>query len=225
MQVIATDRPGAKPAAQKPTSKIKLSSPSKMKGTCKTWSTLAVTHCPGSRGPDGQLVEACDKCYADKGMYKMPNSIKVREHNALDWQRDDWVSDMVEAISGQAHFRFFDSGDMYHIDLAHKILAICKALPETRFWIPTRMHKLAKFKPVIARLNSLPNVVVRYSSDSTQGKRVRGKNTSTIIRNDGQARGAHICPATIPGNTPNCKANGCAACWEKSITVIAYHFH
>ena len=210
--LIATDKP-------------KLHAPSKMKGTCKTWSTLAVTHCPGSRAPDGGLVEACQSCYADKGFYNMPGTRAPRIHNAENWKSDSWVSDMVSAIGKSKHFRFFDSGDMYHIGLANKILEVCKSLPDCQFWIPTRMHKLDKFKPIIRKLQALPNVVVRLSSDSTQGKRIRGKNTSIIIRQVSQAKGAHICPATVKGNTPNCKANSCTACWDETVKVIAYNYH
>jgi hypothetical protein len=213
MQMIATD---ASP---------KLSTPSKMKGTCKTWSTLAITHCPASRGDDGKLVDACSNCYADKNFYKMPAAVNLRNHNAQDWRNDGWVDAMIELIGEDSHFRFFDSGDMYHINLAHKIYDLCKALPNTRFWIPTRMHKLDKFKPILAKLAKLENVVVRKSSDSTQGKRIRGATTSIIIRTDSQAGNAHICPATIAGNKPNCKANNCTACWSKSVPVVAYHYH
>lgn len=203
----------------------KLSAPAKMKGTCKTWSTLAVTHCPGSRGDDGKLVPACANCYADKGFYKMKGTVALREHNALDWRNDDWVPAMIQLIGNDSHFRFFDSGDMYHIGLANKILEVCKALPNTRFWIPTRMHKLSKFKPVLAKLARLPNVVVRKSSDSIEGKRIRGATTSIIIQSDLQAGNAHVCPATMKGNKANCASHNCTACWDKSVPVIAYHFH
>ena len=132
---------------------------------------------------------------------------------------------MIAAIGKAKHFRFFDSGDMYHIGLANKILELCEAMPQVSFWIPTRMHKIEKFKPVLAKLNKLPNVVARFSSDSTQGKRIRGKYTSTIVRTASQVLGAHECPATIPGNKPNCKANNCTACWDKDVKTIAYHYH
>ncbi len=216
--------------------KLKLSTPSKMKGTAKTWSTLAVTHCPASRVTvsnqtdydglkPGDLVPACANCYADKGFYHMPTVKNPRIHNAADWKRSDWVADMIETLAGQKHFRWFDSGDMFHIDLAEKIFLVMKGSPETNFWLPTRMQKIDKFKPVIARMKKLANVVVRNSSDSITGERIRGNTTSTIIASSNQLGDAHLCPATVPGNTPNCKANNCTACWDKSVKVVAYNFH
>jgi hypothetical protein len=215
--------------------KLKLSTPSKMKGTCKTWSTLAVTHCPGSRVTMkdahkyvdrvvGDLVPACGNCYADKGFYHMPNVKAPRIHNAQDWKRDNWVSDMVETLQGKAYFRWFDSGDMFHTDLADKILQVMKLSPNTAFWLPTRMHKLDKFKPVLMRMARLPNAVVRKSSDSVTGGRIAGKNTSTIIATSNSDIG-YTCPATIPGNVANCKVNSCTACWDKDIKQINYVFH
>ena len=169
----------------------KISAPAKMKGTCKTWSTLAITHCPASRDDNGDLVPACANCYADKGFYKMPGTVAVRVHNAEDWRSDDWVQAMVNKIGKDSHFRFFDSGDMYHIGLANKIFELCRALPGTKFWIPTRMHKIDKFKPVLAKLAKLPNVVVRKSSDSIEGKRIRGATTSIIIQKQAQIEQLH----------------------------------
>lgn len=204
---------------------IKYSEPSKMKGTCKTWSTLAVTHCPASRDDNGDLVPACANCYADKGFYHMGTVKAPRAHNADDWRRDDWAPEMITFLAKEKYFRWFDSGDMFHTGLAEKIYQVMKGSPQTMFWLPTRMHKLAKFRPIIARMQKLPNVVVRKSSDSIDGGRIRGRNTSTIIQTAKQGSGAHICPATVEGNKANCKANNCTACWDRSVSVIAYWFH
>jgi hypothetical protein len=204
---------------------IRLSTPSKMRGTCRTWSLQAIETCPASKDSAGNLVPACANCYADKGFYNMPSVKEPRAENKLDWKRADWVSDMVDKIGPATHFRWFDSGDMYSLQLAEKMLQVMKACKHTKFWLPTRMHKFSKFAPVIAKMQKLENVAVRKSSDSINGATIRGKNTSTIITTDSQAPGAYVCPATKPGNTPNCKANSCTACWDKSIAVIAYNFH
>jgi hypothetical protein len=218
--------------------KLKLSDTSKMRGTAKSWSTLAVVHCPGSRITSkdvtkyktkkvGDLVPACADCYAAKGMYHMPNVKAPRIHNAEDWKRDTWEDDMVETLVGHKRFRLFDSGDCFHIELANKLYRVMKRSPNTDFWFPTRMHKLPKFRPILAKMAKLSNVVVRKSSDSIEGKRIAGKNTSTIIASS-LARSysvGHTCPATVPGNKANCKANDCTACWDKEVKVINYVFH
>ena len=67
---------------------------------------------------------------------------------------------------------------------AHKILDVCERTPWVKHWIPTRMYKFAKFGTILARLQALPNVVVRLSSDSITGETVQGATTSTIATLD-----------------------------------------
>ena len=164
---------------------IKLSKAGKM--PCRSWSLQAIDTCPASIGSDGELVDACKGCYATTGNYRFPNVKKPREHNREDWQRDSWVDDMVAELDNDRYFRWFDSGDMYHIKLARKMLEVMKRPPWVRHWLPTRMHKFAKFAPVIQEMNNLPNVVVRLSSDSVIGETIPGANTSTIIPTPEQA--------------------------------------
>ena len=199
---------------------LKLSKTSKLDGIL-SWSLEAIDTCPGSKDKDGNLVPACQGCYATTGNYRYPNVKAPRIHNKTDWKRDTWVSDMVEAIKGQKYFRFFDSGDMYDIRLANKIYHVMKALPDTKFWVPTRMHKFEKFKPVLDRMNALPNVVVRFSSDSITGGLVAGKYNSTIVPTIDKAGTAVACRAYEHDG----KCNGCRSCWNKAVDTIAYVAH
>jgi len=137
---------------------IKLSKASKM--PCRSWSLQAIDTCPASIGADGELVDACKGCYATTGNYNFPNVKAPRIHNKEDWKREEWASEMIAELDNDRYFRWFDSGDMYDLRLAEKILEICKATPWTKHWIPTRMHKFKKFKKVIDELNKLDNVVV-----------------------------------------------------------------
>lgn len=198
---------------------IKLSAPGKM--PCKSWSLQAIDTCPGSIGDDGNLVAACSACYATEGNYRFKNVRSVRDHNRQDWQRDDWVSDMVQALDNDRWFRWFDSGDMYHIRLAEKILEVCKRTPWINHWLPTRMYKFEKFAPVLAELESLPNVVVRYSSDSVTGKTIPGANSSTIVPSLESETSAFVCGSSTRGG----KCGDCRACWDKSVQVVAYVAH
>lgn len=198
---------------------IKLSKTSKLDGIL-SWSLQALDTCPGSKDSLGELVPACQGCYATTGNYRFANVKKPREFNREDWKRDDWVNDMVLALDSSRYFRWFDSGDMYDIRLAEKILQVMALTPHCKHWLPTRMHKFAKFREVIASMQSLPNVVVRFSSDSVTGGLIEGLNTSTIFSD------------TLPANAFECKAyqnegkcNGCRACYDKSISVIAYKAH
>ena len=199
---------------------IKLSKAGKM--PCRSWSLQAIDTCPASIGSDGELVDACKGCYATTGNYRFPNVKKPREHNKEDWQRDSWVDDMVAELDNDRYFRWFDSGDMYHIKLARKMLEVMKRTPWVRHWLPTRMHKFAKFAPVIQEMNNLPNVVVRLSSDSVIGETIPGANTSTIIPTPEKAtEEMTVCEAYSRDG----KCGPCRKCWDKDTAVIAYPAH
>lgn len=198
---------------------IKLSKTSKLDGIL-SWSLQAIDTCPGSSDGKGGLVDACKGCYATTGNYNFPNVKAPRAYNREDWQRDSWVNDMLQALDSSRYFRFFDSGDMYSLDLANKILELCTKANWVKFWIPTRMHKFKKFHSVLNKLNALPNVVVRYSSDSVDGTIIPGDTTSTIFSGD------------VPAGITECQAykhdgkcNGCRACYSKDVQVIGYKAH
>lgn len=198
---------------------IKLSKTSKLDGIL-SWSLQAIETCPGSSDGKGGLVPACQGCYATTGNYRFSNVKKPREFNREDWKRDSWVSDMLIALDSSRYFRWFDSGDMYDIRLANKILAVMQATPWVKHWLPTRMHKFDKFKPVIQAMQDLPNVVIRLSSDSVTGEVIDGLNTSTIFS------------GTVPKGVFECQAykhdgkcNGCRACYDKDVKVIGYKAH
>ena len=199
---------------------VKLSKAGKM--PCRSWSLQAIDTCPASIGSDGELVDACKGCYATTGNYRFPNVKKPREHNKEDWKRDSWVDDMVAELDNDRYFRWFDSGDMYHIKLARKMLEVMKRTPWVRHWLPTRMHKFAKFAPVIQEMNNLPNVVVRLSSDSVIGETIPGANTSTIIPTPEKAtEEMTVCEAYSRDG----KCGPCRKCWDKDTAVIAYPAH
>jgi hypothetical protein len=198
---------------------IKLSKTSKLDGIL-SWSLQAIDTCPGSSDGNGGLVPACQGCYATTGNYRFANVKKPREFNREDWKRKEWVDEMVQALDSSRYFRWFDSGDMYDLKLAEKILQVMALTEHCKHWLPTRMHKFSKFKPVIEAMQSLPNVVVRFSSDSVTGGLIEGLNTSTIF-SDQVPEGAIECKAYQHEG----KCNGCRACYDKSVSVIAYKAH
>lgn len=200
---------------------VKLSKTSKM--PCKSWSLIAKKHCPGSIDLNtGLLVAACSGCYADEGFYHMPNVRAPRLHNAEDWKRAFWVEDMVTALQNEAYFRWLDSGDIYSLALATKILEVMRRTPWCKHWLPTRMYKFAKFARVLADMAALPNVVVRFSSDSVKGETVSGATTSTIFSDRAQLpTNAEVCGAYSREG----KCGPCRACWSKDVSVIAYPAH
>ena len=197
----------------------KLSKTSKLDGIL-SWSLQALETCPGSRGADGALVPACSGCYATSGNYRFENVKAPRRFNRADWQSATWVDRMVAQLNGQSFFRWFDSGDCYSLALARKILQVMERTPTVRHWLPTRMAKFAKFRPVLAAMNALPNVSVRFSSDSVMGE-FSADHGSTILPDANVPRGVTLCRAYEHGG----KCSGCRQCWDKSIPVIGYPAH
>ena len=203
---------------------IKLSKPSKM--PCKA---------------DGTLVDACKGCYATTGNYRFPNVKAPREHNKQDWKRDEWANDMILELDTERYFRWFDSGDMYSIGLAKKILEVMQATPWCKHWLPTRMHKLAKFKAILGEMNSLDNVVVRLSGDDVLGQVIKGDQVSAIApilvttKIDGK-KVSKLIPAAVkqyvtkemticPSYKQEGKCKACRSCWSKSTKITLYPAH
>jgi hypothetical protein len=177
--------------------------------------------CPGAVAENGDYVTACQGCYARTGMYHFGAVKKVRADNKTDWQRAEWVNDMVNALKKQTHMRWFDSGDLYSMELAEKIYQVAINTPNTKHWIPTRMAKFSKFKAILDKLNALDNVAVRFSSDNVNGE-YGPENGSVIFDSNKEA----------PAGTFKCKAyendgkcGSCRACYDKDIAVIAYPSH
>lgn len=200
---------------------IKISVTSKLDGI-RSWSLQALDTCPGSIASPGVLVDACKGCYATTGKYNYPNVKAPRLSNREDWQRMEWVDDMVKALDSDRYFRWFDSGDMYTLGLAEKMLEVMIRTPWCKHWLPTRMHKFPKFAQVLKAMQDLPNVSVRFSSDSVQGEFIKGLHGSVIVpASDTLPEGVTLCKAYEHAG----KCSGCRACWDKSVNVIAYPAH
>jgi len=202
---------------------VKLSQVTKLDGI-KSWSLEAVTTCPGAHGPDGQLVEVCAGCYARGGNYRFPNVRRVRDHNREDWKRDDWVDDMVAALDDHRYIRWFDSGDIYHWQLAVKIYQVCARTPWCKHWIPTRSHKIPHLNVAIRMLETLPNVAVRRSADNVDEHNPQVHGAIVVSSPEATPDGVHLCPASSQPEH-NGKCNGCRACWDKSVNTVAYLAH
>ena len=199
---------------------VRISKTSKLDGIL-SWSLQAIETCPASIGTDGNLVAACSGCYATTGNYNYPNVKAPRLENKQDWKREAWVSDMVKALDSSRYFRWFDSGDMYSLGLAEKMLEVMKATPWCKHWLPTRMAKFAKFADVLARMQALDNVMVRFSSDSVSGE-FDSRHGSVIIESpEALPEGATLCEAYDNDG----KCNGCRACYSKDVPLIAYPAH
>lgn len=200
---------------------IKISVTSKLDGI-RSWSLQALDTCPGSIASPGELVDACKGCYATTGNYRFANVKAPRLHNQTDWQRLEWCDDMVAELSKDTHFRWFDSGDMYALGLAEKMLEIMQRTPWVKHWLPTRMHKFPKFRAVLTAMQAIKNVSVRFSSDSVTGEYTKGLHGSVIVPTpEDVKKGMTLCRAYENAG----KCSGCRACYDKKVKVIAYPAH
>jgi hypothetical protein len=129
---------------------------------------------------------------------------------------------MVQALQDSRYFRWFDSGDMYSVALAEKLLEVMQRTPWCKHWLPTRMHKFPKFRSVLTTMQSLENVMVRFSSDSVTGDYIDGLHGSVIVPLSSDATDKMaLCRAYENGG----KCSGCRACWSKDVPLIAYAAH
>lgn len=191
----------------------------------RSWSLEALTTCSGSVDLlTGMLVDPCAGCYARINRYRMEPVRQHRERNKLVWQRKEWTDAMVLELERDRYFRWFDSGDIYCLALAKKILEIMRRTPWCMHWLPTRIYKFAKYAEVLAAMRALPNVCVRYSSDSIHGEYTPGLHGSTIAETyelAAQVAGAHACRSLLQGG----KCGPCRVCWDKTVPVVAYTAH
>lgn len=191
----------------------------------KSWSLQALNTCPASIDDKGYLVDACSGCYATGGNYRFSNVKAVREYNKQVWQNEDFVNDFVTKLDNERYFRWFDSGDLYSLSLAKKIYEIMLNTPHVKHWLPTRMYKFKKFEGILKNMQSLPNVVIRLSSDDITGKKVNSdliKTNSTILPSELiEGYNGFICPAYDQDG----KCLTCKACYDKDVKTVAYIAH
>lgn len=187
----------------------------------KSWSLIAGKHCPGSIR-NGKVIPVCQGCYAKQGNYFYPNVKNVRELNAKEWKSDTWVDDMVQALDNERYFRWFDSGDAAYIGLVNKMYEIMVRTPWVKHWFPTKMYVFPKFRKVFEKMMELPNVMVRYSSDSVNGEYESYHGSTVIPNKESATENMKVCLAY---ENPKHNCNNCRACWDKNVPLIAYVAH
>lgn len=215
---------------------IKLSEAGKM--PCKSFSLQAIETCPGMFLPSGEVKAVCSKCYATRGNYLYPVVKNARKENLQETYKSDFALNLVEIIKKEKSkfFRWFDSGDIYSNNFLIDVFAVCLNTPKVQHWIPTKSRELFDQK-TWETLESLPNVRVRFSSDSINGDFEPFHGSTVIQKNMVDSKQSNLfkppqfsneepgkvytCPAGKQGG----KCNACRACWSKKIEVVAYVLH
>jgi hypothetical protein len=232
-QNAAHDATKALPYAAVPGTSVRLlTQTSKMPGP--SWSLPAHKACPRANGT------ICDSCYASKGCYRY-STTQNAQHTRFAWTvesmrtpagRSQWTEHMVRAIraTGCEYFRVHDSGDMFNLAYAECWLEVCKALPEVRFWIPTRawqqpagpLHIYDPLLNTLRQLAGLPNVTVRPSALNfgDHAPQVAGLHAGSTAAMPDVFRAAQ-CPAYAQGG----RCGECRACWDSKDLPVSYCRH
>jgi hypothetical protein len=140
-----------------------------------------------------------------------------------------WEDAMILAIkvSQTEYFRWHDSGDVQSIRHLKKIVAVAKALPTVKFWLPTReLAMVRKF----AKENIIPsNLTIRLSAtlpDKLPPK-VDGCAGSAVYTKENNVGGVS-CEAYKHGLKAGLTyaiCGQCRACWNKAIPLVVYPKH
>ena len=155
----------------------------------------------------------CHGCYALKGRYKFPDTIKAMARRLAALKDSRWVRAMVTLMQGRPYFRWHDSGDLQSAWHLKRILEVCKLTPSTHHWLPTREAQLlALMDPEV-----IPkNLIIRLSATKVNGAASKSWPwTSTVSTKD------KTCPASDQGG----KCKSCRQCWDRSIKNITYAKH
>lgn len=160
----------------------------------------------------------CAKCYAMKGNFNFPSVRKNKETNLKHIESEYFVYVMTYQLQDIKYFRWFDSGDLPHLEALKKIVQIAQNTPKTKHWLPTREIKMVQ---EYLKNNKFPkNLIVRVSAPMVDGPPPKGfKHTSTVHK-DGKPHGFD-CLSRFQNN----QCLTCTACWDKRIKNISYKEH
>ena len=209
------------PTETLPSVPFTLSAPSKM--PCRSFS-LPLSVCTVGSKLAKQPGTICSLCYAAGGNYNFGNVQRALDARLSAFNSADFVSVMTAKIKKEeksGYFRWFDSGDIPSWKGLLKIVQIALALPDIRFWLPTKEYALVQ--RYVSTVGAFPaNLTVRLSAYMVNGpapealaKRL-GVVTSTVT----SEKAAATCPAPTQGN----QCRDCRACW-KSESNVAYLLH
>jgi len=163
----------------------------------------------------------CSNCYALKGNYiRYAKNIEPVMKKRLNSINDiNWVNAMVYIMHNQKQvvdtglFRWHDSGDIQSLNHLNKIVAIAKATPNVKHWLPTKESNLIQnYKNAIPK-----NLIIRLSGSFIDGNQPKYKNTSTVVSKKDNA--------TCKAYNNFGKCGTCVMCWNSSIKNVSYLNH
>jgi Gene product 88 len=194
-----------------------LSEPSKMPGHAYS---LPARNCRIGSLLQQVSKAVCSHCYALGGRYLFPVVRKAMEQRLASLSHPRWVEAITTLIrrSGDAYFRWHDSGDVQSLEHLENIIAVAQSLPKVKFWLPTREYQTVEaYRRMKGRIPR--NLCIRYSAHMVNGPAPLryGLPVSTVSSTpDTVPPGAHPCPAHTQGN----KCGPCRACWNPQVKIV-----
>jgi hypothetical protein len=195
-----------------------LSEPSKM--PCYSYS-LPATACKLGSILVKIAGTTCSGCYALKGRYRMPYVKAALDRRIANISTETWVDDMIKVIRWKeksGYFRWHDSGDLQGVWHLEKIVAVCRALPEIRFWLPTREYGIVK--DYFEKYGLFPsNLLIRLSATKIDSvvPNLLGLTTSGVSNDPLKV----TCRAPEQDN----QCGSCRSCWKESVKQVVYKQH
>ena len=123
---------------------------------------------------------------------------------------------MVTLVTGHAHFRWHDSGDIQSLEHLKNIFEVCKLTPETAHWLPTREARFLKdIQPEVVPKNL--KIVLSDHMVDQEKPASWWAFTSGVTTDAAQI----TCPA--PKQNNECKS--CRACWDPTVKRVVYGKH
>lgn len=183
----------------------------------------------------------CNGCYAMEGRYtfgivKDANTARFEQLENLKVWQDNFVVQLKARYNSlrdkvnKPYFRWHTSGDVQSLEHLVAINDIAKALPEIKFWLPTKEFGMVReFKAIYG--DFADNLCVRPSMFKVNQvpSKALGLPTSTCIESPDNFTDEHkgICPASFKQFHGQSKVNcgDCRKCWDKNVDNVAYIYH
>ncbi len=125
----------------------------------------------------------------------------------------------ISGTEGSGYFRWFDSGDIQSLAHLEQIAQIAKNLPNIKFWLPTKEYRIVS---EFTTKNKLPeNLTIRISGYMIDGPPPVALANRMGVVTSSVSKTSWTCPAGSQGN----KCLQCRACWDKTVSNVAYKYH
>ncbi len=200
--------------------KALLSSTSKM--PCKSINISAFGCITGSKlakKPD----TICYDCYARFGMYRMPNTIKAMDEREKFINSKYFIPAMIMELATSPEFRWWDSGDVRSVQMAHDVLDVIERTPWCKHWLPTKEYAI--WREVLSVRNLPDNVALRASTPMKDAAPIAGPwlTTTAFSHSDSPAKVGTECLAHLNKEKyGKYECGTCRACWDTNTHNIAY---